>query len=69
MLSFVSCNSEKTEKESQTKEIETSENTTEATAAADEGEAPLKNVEYKSFECTGDYCVGKLRTYDYPKCG
>lgn len=55
MLSFVSCSLEKTEKESQTKEIETSENTTEATADADEGEAPLKNVDYKSFECTGDY--------------
>lgn len=54
MLSFVSCGSEKTEKESQTKETETTENVTEATASADD-EAPLKNVEYKSFECSGDY--------------
>lgn len=54
MLSFVSCSSEKTEKESQTKETETTENVTEATASADD-EAPLKNVEYKSFECSGDY--------------
>lgn len=54
MVSFVSCSSEKAEKESQTKETETTENVTEATASADD-EAPLKNVEYKSFECTGDY--------------
>lgn len=52
MVSFVSCSSEKAEKESQTKETE---NVTEATAYAAEDEGPLKNVEYKSFECTGDY--------------
>ena len=51
MVSFASCGSEKAEKETTAQETE---NVTEVTSTSDD-EGQLKNVKYKSFECTGDY--------------